>query len=414
MILRARVILPLADAPIENGAIVIKDGRIDWIGRWRECIPLEHHKVHDLGEVALFPGLINAHCHLDYTSMAGKIPAPKYFPDWVKIMLSFKSHWSCSEFAESWLSGAKMLLNGGVTTVADIESVPELLPQVWEATPLRVISCLEMTGVKNQRLAGDVLGETLGIIDHLPNIDRKHAALSPHSLYATQPDLIRASVQTAAERQFRLTTHLSESESEFQMFCDGKGPFFDWLKGQRKMDDCGKGSPVRLAHEYRLLSPTFLAVHVNYLAPGDAEIIGRSGTHVAHCPRSHEYFGHDPFPYESLIAVGTNIALGTDSLASIRKTGGQAPELSLWEEMRSFAASHPGVGPKEIFGMVTQNAARALGMEDRIGTLKPGFAADVIAKTHLGPVHEKRLLEELLHSGSVREVFIGGELVKPE
>jgi cytosine/adenosine deaminase-related metal-dependent hydrolase len=180
------------------------------------------------------------------------------------------------------------------------------------------------------------------------------------------------------------------------------------------MEDCGHSSPVRLAHDYGLLSPRFLAVHVNYLAPEDAGLLARSGTHVAHCPRSHDYFAHDPFPFEALRSAGVNIALGTDSLASIRKSGECEPQLDLWAEMRLFGDRHPGASPKEIFAMATANSARALGMEQEIGALKQGFAADALAKTYTGPVQEKRMCEELLHTGEVRQVFVAGQRVKGE
>jgi cytosine/adenosine deaminase-related metal-dependent hydrolase len=412
MILRARCILPLGDSPIENGALVIKNGRIDWVGRWRECDAMEDHDVRDLGEVVLMPGLINAHVHLDYTNMAGQIPKPRSFPDWVKTILSFKAHWSCSEYAESWLKGARMLLESGTTTVADTESAPELLPQVWEATPLRVLSFLEMTGVKSQRTAREILSETLATMDALPRVDRKEAALSPHSLYSTQPELIRRSAEVANERDLLLSMHLAESESEFQMFSDARGPFHDWLKGQRKMDDCGRASPIQLADEYGILSPRLLAIHVNYLAPGDAELLARSGASVVHCPRSHEYFEHDPFPYAELKKAGVNICLGTDSLATARKIDGKPPELNLWNEMRAFARTHPGIAPKEILSMTTRHAAEALNKADQLGKLSPGTAADCAAMTYIGTVNEARLHEELLYSGTVREVFIAGELAK--
>jgi len=97
------------------------------------------------------PGLVNAHCHLDYTSMAGEFPPPTSFTDWIKLITAAKAGWSYSDYAESWLTGAKMLVQTGTTTVADIEAVPELLPEVWEATPLRVYSFLELTGIKSRR-----------------------------------------------------------------------------------------------------------------------------------------------------------------------------------------------------------------------------------------------------------------------
>ncbi|MGZ8901647.1 MAG: amidohydrolase family protein, partial [Limisphaerales bacterium] len=347
MIIRARTLVPMADAPIENGAFSIEEGRISWIGRWRECPVEAGTKVIDLGEVAVIPGLINAHCHLDYTDMAGKIPPPRDFPDWVKTILSFKSHWSFSEYAESWLRGAGMLLDSGTTTVADIEAVPELPPETWHSTPLRFVSFYELTGVKSQRAPHELLKDAFDWISNLPKLPGKEGGLSPHALYSTNPETMRQAAVAARDRQLLVTTHLAESESEFQMFTDAAGPFYDWLKNQRSMADCGKGSPVQLAHEYGLLGPNFLAAHVNYLARGDADLLGQSGTSVVHCPRSHDYFQHAPFNYSDLRKAGVNICIGTDSLASSRKEGSQPPELNLWDEMRLFAKRNPAVSPRE-------------------------------------------------------------------
>ncbi|HVK58591.1 MAG TPA: amidohydrolase family protein [Candidatus Kapabacteria bacterium] len=412
MVIRARCILPLADPPIENGAIVTNQGRIQWIGRWNECSVDVGNDVVDLGEVALTPGLINAHCHLDYTNMAGKIPPSRDFPDWVKTILSFKAHWSFSEYAESWLRGARMLVNSGTTTVADIEAVPELPPETWKATPLRLVSFFELTGVKSQRDPDELLREAIQWRETLPNLPGKESGLSPHALYSTTPELMRKSASLAREQNILLTTHLAESEAEFQMYRDAGGPFFDWLKGQRNMTDCGHRSPIQLAYEYGLLQPNLLSVHVNYLAPGDADLLARAGSSVAHCPRSHDYFQHAPFPYAELTKAGVSVCLGTDSLASSRKMQSQEPELNLWDEMRLFAQRHSTVSPKQILSMVTINAARALHKEDELGVLRLNFHADIAALTYSGPVNEARIYEELLYNGSVREVFIGAEQVR--
>src|SRR5205085_11446101 len=134
-----------------SGAVSISGKRITAVGRWDEIkVSLRSHTV-DLGEVALLPGLINAHCHLDYTNMAGQFPPPKAFTDWLKVITWTKSQWGYSEYAESWLNGAGMLLRTGTTTVADVEALPELLPDLWDSTPLRVLSFLEMTGIKSRR-----------------------------------------------------------------------------------------------------------------------------------------------------------------------------------------------------------------------------------------------------------------------
>src|SRR5450631_4806018 len=108
MILRARTVLPVSQPPIENGAVVISGNRIREVGAWPE-LSSSDKTVFDLGDVILLPGLINAHCHLDYTDMAGELPPPKTFIDWIPLIMVAKSAWTYSDYASSWLNGAKML-----------------------------------------------------------------------------------------------------------------------------------------------------------------------------------------------------------------------------------------------------------------------------------------------------------------
>ena len=136
MILRARTLLPVSRPPIDNGAVLIFNNRIRAVGLWSDLKSEVGAEIFDLGEVILLPGLVNAHCHLDYTDMAGELPPPKSFTDWIKLITWAKAVWTYSEFAQSWLNGARMLLRNGTTTVADFENVPELLPETWSATPL--------------------------------------------------------------------------------------------------------------------------------------------------------------------------------------------------------------------------------------------------------------------------------------
>ena len=98
MILRARVVLSISRPPIEDGAVLISGNRIAQAGPWKDFSGADG--VIDLGDVILMPGLINAHCHLDYTDMTGLIPPQKSFTDWIRLMLATKSGWNYSEFAQ--------------------------------------------------------------------------------------------------------------------------------------------------------------------------------------------------------------------------------------------------------------------------------------------------------------------------
>jgi cytosine/adenosine deaminase-related metal-dependent hydrolase len=365
----------------------------------------------DLGAVVLLPGLINAHCHLDYTDMADQLSPPRSFSDWIKGILALKAHWSYSDYALSWLHGAEMLLRHGITTVADVEAVPELLPETLCATPLRVCSLLELTAVRRRRPAAEIMRQAVNKIESLP-LEKRWAGLSPHALYSTTPELLRLSGELSRQRHWLLATHLSESAEEFEMFTEASGPMHAWLQKQRDMSDCGRGSPVQCLDREGVLGPNLLAVHVNYLAPGDASLLGQRQVNVVHCPRSHAYFGHRPFPHEDLAKAGVNICLGTDSLASIRSRAGRPATLDLFAEMRQMGQVDQDLSPAALLELVTLNAAKAVGMASRLGELSAGAAADLITLPFTRSV--RQAYDAVVnYSGAVTGVMIKGQWVTP-
>ena len=412
MILRARIVLPVARPPLEGGAVWISGNRIRAIGRRGEISAPAGEAELDLGERILLPGLVNAHCHLDYTDLAGEMAPTRLFTDWIKTITTAKAGRIYGDFAQAWVRGARMLLRTGTTTVADVEAVPELLPEVSQATPLRVFSFLEMTGVKSRRDPRRILEEAAARIDSLPP-SRGGAGLSPHAPYSTMAELLRLSAVLARDRGWRLVTHVAESDLEFEMFTRAQGAMFDWLqRNERDMSDCGQGSPVQQLERCGYLDENLLAVHVNYLASDDAALLGRRRVHVVHCPRSHAFFGHRPFPLQELLDSGVNICLGTDSLASVTRLRGQPLELNLFSDSRTFAAAWPGVSPEEIVRMITLNGARALGMQGQIGELTEGALADLIAIPFNGPA--PAALEAVAHhDGDVAASMIDGQWAVP-
>lgn len=409
-LLRARTVLPIVAPPIDDGAVRVEGDRIVEVGRWGDLKRDHLGPVEDLGETLLLPGLINAHCHLDYTDMAGQLMPGLNFADWVKGITTLKGTWTLEDYRRSWMNGARQLLRHGTTTVVDIEAVPALLPDVLEATPLRVHSLLEMTGVRSQRPPSEILAEMETVIGKVPK-GRGSAGLSPHAPYSTVPELLRQAAERARRSGWLLSTHVGESQAEFDMFMYRRGPMFDWLKGQRDMGDCGVGSPVGAVAAQGLLGPGFIAAHVNHLWNGDARLLGESGTHVVHCPSSRAYFGHKSFPYEQLVAAGVNVCLGTDSAASLAKTKGRVPSLSLFDEMRRFAANYVAVPPEEIVRMVTLHGAKAVGRSGELGELSAGAAADLLVVGAAGTDPFRALLEE---GRSAHRLMIGGAWVDLE
>ncbi len=406
MILRARLVLPMTGPVIEDGALVTSDERIVTVARWADVQPHVSQKADDLGDVVLLPGLIDAHCHLDYTNMAGRISPPRSFADWIKTIVALKAEWSYTEFAESWLRGAEMLLRSGTTTVADVEAVPELLPEMWQSTPLRVISFRELINLKPRPTPEELVRQAASQWAVLPDSGRR-LGLSPHAPYTTSAELLGVAAHEARRRKWLLTTHVAESEQEFEMFMYRHGPLYDWLKSQRDMSDCGQGSPVHHLERADYLGDNLLAVHVNYLWRHDAATLAKYGVSVAHCPRSHEYFRHLLFPRRELAEAGVNVCLGTDSLASVSKVHGEAPKLSMFAEMKTLARIEPELAPHTILEMATTNAARALKREGELGILREGARADVIAVPFSG--RSESVHEALVHfEGPVQGSMIDG------
>ena len=398
-LLRARIVYPVSRPPIENGAVFIREGLIEEVGAWDDLArKWPSADAEDLGEVVLMPGLVNAHCHLDYTGMAGMMSPPAsslVFPDWIKSILSLKAHWSYTEFAASWLKGAKQLLDSGCTTVLDIEAAPELLPEAWNSTPLRVSSFLELTGVRSGHAPERIIQDGIAQMARIGRTDRCGTALSPHALYSTPPALLRL-----LPENLPFAMHVAESEAEWEMYQNARGPLYDWLKTQRPMDDCGGRAPVQRANELGLLKPNLFAIHCNYLAPGDAELLAKNGVSVVHCPRSHAYFKHAPFPYEELRGAGVNILLGTDSLASVRAEKNRPVTLDLWDEMRVFAAANPTMPPDQIVAMATGNNE----------SMAHSRAADIITVSYINK-SISNIADTLVHEkAEIRNCWIGGKI----
>jgi len=407
-VLRARVVLPVSQPPIDDGAVCISGNRITSVGKWAELTAAQRRGAVDLGPVVLMPGLVNAHCHLDYTDMAGQVPPPRTFTEWIMAITSIKGTWDYSDYAQSWINGARMLLRTGTTTVGDIEAVPALLPEVWETTRLRVISFHELINVRNQRPARVMAIEAAAGMKGLRN-DRGGVGLSPHATYTATAELLEHSRKMARRHGWRVTTHVAESLQEFEMFMYKRGDMYDWLKKNgRDMSDCGHGSPVQRMEALGMLEESFLAVHVNYLWKDDARIIGRRKSSVAHCPRSHVYFGHRCFPLQELAEAGVNICLGTDSLVSTNKVRRQPLELNMFEEMRALAGSSSNLEPETIIRMETFNGARALGLAGEVGELARDRLADLIV-VPLKSVTANPYEAVLEHKGDVVGSMIDGQ-----
>jgi cytosine/adenosine deaminase-related metal-dependent hydrolase len=383
MIIRARTVVTMDGAPIENGAVAVSGNRIVDAGRFDDIKTRNAGSGVDLGEQVLLPGLINAHCHLDYTCLRGKILPQKSFTDWIRAINAEKSELSPNDYVASINDGFAEATRFGTTAIANLTAFPELISQVQP--PIRTCWFAELIDIRAPERANELVDSAIEVLKQNSNW-----GLAPHALFTAAKDLFRRCEEIAQQEHILLTTHLAESREEMEMFRDGSGPLYEFMKSiGRPMNDCGietplglfldligsRGSPNRpRAIEVNRPYLSWIVAHLNEVTENDFELLERSNSkfHVVHCPRSHNYFGHSPFAFDRLRSFGSNICLGTDSLASNES-------LSLFAEMRAFQKEFPSVSPEEILEMVTVNPARALRCENALGQIRPDFEADLIA-----------------------------------
>jgi cytosine/adenosine deaminase-related metal-dependent hydrolase len=380
---RARLILPLSAPPIEDGAIAVEGMGIVAIGRFPEIrARFPAAEIVDHGEVILLPGLINGHCHLDFTVMRGAILPSTSFSAWVRRINDLKRVLSDADYLKSIADGLEELRSWGTTTVLNIESLPELMVNL-RPPAIRTWWFYELLDIRTRIHTEDVVAGALSFFEQRPAWHGGFG-LSPHAPYTTSTELYRLARFCSEKYGMPFTTHLAESDEEMQMFAEGAGPLFEFLNGLgRDMSDCGRKTPIRHLLEAEALPPGAILAHMNQLGPGDEALLAPHAKSFAivHCPNCHGYFGRPPFPYETLRGLGFRISLGTDSCASNRG-------LNLFEEMQAFRRSFPNVGPAELLDMVTRNPAAALGMAGRLGELTVGARADFITLPFSGATED--------------------------
>jgi aminodeoxyfutalosine deaminase len=373
MIYRAKTVITMDGAPIDNGAVAVEGDRIVEVGPYDEMRTRRSGAFDDLGEVVLLPGLINAHCHLDFTAFRGAIAPRRSFADWILQINALRHEFSDDDFLDSIGRGFQEAQHWGTTTIANVESMPALLARM-SPPRLRTWWFAELIDVRPRLAIRAMLEDAVACARGKENW-LGGFGLSPHAPYTVSPELSRLAKEAAKQNGLLLTMHLAESAEEMEMFRDGRGQLFDLLHSLgRPMEDCGaEKTPLAVMLDRDVIDEQWIIVHLNELAEEDFVRLERGPRfHIAHCPRSSRYFQHRPFALRKLRDLGFNICLGTDSLASNFS-------LSLFAEMQLLRATHPWLAPERILEMATTNPARALQQDQVLGKIRAGFQADLIA-----------------------------------
>jgi len=204
MIIRARMVVTMDGAPIENGAVAVSGNRIVDVGGFDEIKTRNAGNAVDLGEQVLLPGLINAHCHLDYTCLRGKIPPQKSFTDWVRVINAEKSELSPKDYVASINDGFEEAKRFGTSAIANLTGFPGLIPRVQP--PIRTFWFAELIDIRAPERANELVDAAIEALNQT-----RTWGLAPHALFTASKDLFRRCEEIAQQEHILLTMHLAES-----------------------------------------------------------------------------------------------------------------------------------------------------------------------------------------------------------
>jgi cytosine/adenosine deaminase-related metal-dependent hydrolase len=370
MIVRARYVVPIDRPPIHDGAVRIDGGQIAQVGSRQD---VSADTVEDLGDVALLPGLINAHAHLELSAYAGQLK-PSSLWTWLGRLMHIRRRADPREERDAATRAAAASLHAGVTCIADISRRGD----AWRAlkhVPIRKVCFAELLSLAKQ--PPRTCEELAGVVEAVARDDRLYVGVSPHASYSVVAEQIATAAKWAHQRGLPITTHWAETREECRWLRRGGGMLGALIRGfgGGRSILSPRCEPMVYAEQLGLLSAGALLAHVNYISDEELERLGRSQASVVYCPRSHRFFGHEPHRWRDMLAAGINVCVGTDSAASLPA----GARLSVLDELQVLHRQHPDVPGETLVSMVTLRAARALGLDAELGSITPGKQADLVA-----------------------------------
>ena len=377
----ARSVLPVSSPAIrEGGAVrVDDDGRVLEVGRTRDVAAGDRPDL-DLGDVALAPGPINAHTHLELSFVADRRPAGGDWVRWVERLIAIREDADPRASAEAAARAIDRLLARGVVAVGDIANGPAAVDALARSG-LRAVVFHEVfrlrasdaeAAMERAVVARD---ELRARVASAGGAGRVEVTFAPHAPHTTSPALIRSLCEHARASGGRWSVHGAESAAEVAWLRDGRGPLAAFYR-RRGLDRAGWSppgvSPVVALDRCGALAPGALVVHAVHVDDDDLAVLRARGVRVVVCPRSNAYLGVGRAPVPRLLDAGIPVALGTDSLAS-------CDDLDPFAEMAALRSDHPGIAPEAILRSATLEGARALGVDDAFGSIERGRVASLVA-----------------------------------
>lgn len=367
-LISARWILPIEPAGIvlEHHSIAIDAGRIvALLPTIDAAIGFAAREQIELNQHVLMPGLVNLHTHAAMTLMRGladDLPLMTWLKD--HIWPAEAKHVAPSFVKDGTLLACAEMLRGGTTCFNDMYFFPEATAQAVDEAGLRAtigMIALEFPTAYAAD-ADDYLRKGLEVRDAYRDHERILFSMAPHAPYTVSDKTFEKILTLAEQLEAPIHIHVHETQDEID----------------QSLND-HQLRPLARLQKLGLLSPSVIAAHMVHLTGDEIALCAERGVNIAHCPVSNLKLASGIAPIAQLIARGVNIGLGADGAASNNR-------LDILAEMRIAALLAKGASgdatalpAHQALTIATLNGAKALGLEQEIGSLKPGKAADIVA-----------------------------------
>lgn len=390
------------DTIFDDGALAVLGDRIVALGKTEEITKKYiSENVIDAKDLLVMPGLINAHTHSADSLFRGLVEDLPLEP-WLERLWKPEAKFST---AENVFWGAKIayleMIRSGITTALDMFWFPEALIEAATQIGFRLVTgpifleTISTDGIPAERR----IELAVSFLERYRGHDLITLCLQPHGVYTVPPRRLEQILDLAQRTNVLIHTHASETEAEVR----------------NSLNEFG-ATPVRHLDRLGLLTPRTVLAHCVHLKEDEFDLLSSRGTSVAHCPISNLKLASGIAPVCSMLQSGVNVAFGTDGPVS-------GNDLNPWITMRVGAIlqknhqKDPRVMPaKEVVSMFTRKAARALCLDEQIGSLEPGKKADILL-IHLNQPHSLpafdpyTLLVYSIGRDDVDTVLINGKVV---
>lgn len=386
MLLNASYVIPITSEPIAKGSVLVRDGKIIDIGS-QELLRLRYpeEEVRDFGKSALMPGLIDLHTHVENAVMRGAVHDVPY-TTWVMSTVEIGSKMAVADWYDSAVLGGLEALSSGITCIADITATGAA-GVAAQRLGMRGVIYREVGAMDKHRI-NFAMSQAENDIYHWRqevDEDRITIGIAPAAIYACHPSVFTRVSDLAKRENLPVAIHIAGNREEYDFVRYGSSPFSVHVMGE----DRGYveippwlptgTTPVKYAAEWGAFeADNVMAIHCVHVDDVDIKKLKEYDVSVGVCPRCNAQLGMGVAPIDKFLQAGLRLGLGTDSPAA-------TDTIDMMEEMRLGMLIQRAINPKIFLGaasmleMATLGGAKALRIDDKVGSLEIGKQADIIA-----------------------------------